>query len=330
MYYPLAASWNPTARCCDDCAGALAFASCSAAMGPDGALSSRKLCGRCAGDRALLGVPVRLGKRSPTLRSWRCSRAIAGVTVLLATRRGREPALVFLLLVRDPRLYRARAFATALVSNVDLGPPVFCGRASCEVVLWRLFPGGGRFPFSSPRPPWVFCVLPLGLCLTCGSSRACVALLRRAWYSLRTTSRRSHPSAIGENVPAACASQRSRSRASSARSQVADRSSGIIVLPAAFAVSVDVSRSQRLPLQDGSRLRRTQHLPERSGSFTTSSAPRITEWKRSITATHWPPLSREEDPVARGWFRQTTSRINEVLYSTLWAKSICSWLHGSA
>ena len=72
--------------------------------------------------------------------------------------------------------------------------------AAAELVLWRLFPGGGRYPFSFAEAAagLVFCVL--GLALTWRVESARVLRFVFAVYTAAFVASYLVPSAVGENI----------------------------------------------------------------------------------------------------------------------------------
>ena len=202
LYYPLAALLGIRLLAVATIAlAALAFAVVLwREWGPTTRWSSRTLRGRLG--RASCSPPrsrSRSGWRSRCSRSGRCRPGSAGAFAALAALTLAASPLAFLLLVDRARRRRARA-ARALGATGCRSPASSLAGA-VEVVLWRLFPGGGRFPFSV-RGVRRRCRVLRRRARVDVARRACAraALRLRACISRRRDARIIVPSAIGENV----------------------------------------------------------------------------------------------------------------------------------
>jgi hypothetical protein len=200
--------------------------------------------------------------------------------------------------------------------------------ALAEVALWRIFPGGGRFPFSGLE-------LTAGL-LFCGSSlvltwRVESARVLRFFFAIYLFAMMTMylvPTAVGENI--------ARLRYASIPLMVLvwslrrwqPRWICVSILALAFAWNVS-------PL--------AWSLFKNGGDVTTQAktwSPAISYLKANLapsyrveaidTATHSAAvyLADAHIPLARGWFRQDDFPQNEVLYDKLAPKVYLAWLRG--
>ncbi|HUJ92046.1 MAG TPA: hypothetical protein VLW05_05060 [Gaiellaceae bacterium] len=197
-----------------------------------------------------------------------------------------------------------------------------------ELLLWRLFPGGGSYPFSLPEAAagLVFC--GLGLACTWRVERARVLWFVFLVYTAALIALYVVPSAIGENI---------------ARLRYA-------AIPLAVLV-FSLRRWRPLPVALGVlALALSWNLTPLASSYVNSqgdvtAAPAA--WPPAIaflhthlgadyrveavdTRGHWPAvyLADAGIPLARGWFRQDDFPQNEVLYSKLGPKAYLRWLRG--
>jgi hypothetical protein len=196
-----------------------------------------------------------------------------------------------------------------------------------EILLWRVFPGGGRYPFSFAElvPVCIFC--SLGAALTWTNPRA--RLLRWLFpvYLLACIALYLIPSDVGENV----------ARLRYAAIPVAvlaislrDWRPRLLCLGAlALAISWNVS-----PLV--ASYAKGSSDPAAAASYW---APAVSFLERHVTPSyrveavdttgHWAAvyLPRAGIPLARGWFRQDDFPQNELLYGPLGRSAYTSWLH---
>jgi hypothetical protein len=198
-----------------------------------------------------------------------------------------------------------------------------------EIALWRIFPGGGRFPFSVPElaAGVAFCVAGLGLTWRVESARVLRYVF--AVYLLAIVTIYVIPGAVGENV--------ARLRYAAIPLVVLvfslrhwqPRLLGLTALVLGIAWNVS-------PLA---------YSLARNGGDVTSHA---TTWSAAIVflQSHLGPSYRVEAvdtvthssavyladakiPLARGWYRQDDFPQNELLYDDdLSPKEYLAWLHG--
>jgi len=195
------------------------------------------------------------------------------------------------------------------------------------VLLWRLFPGGGRYPFSTAELAAALTFCGLGLALTWRVERARILRSFFAVYSLACVGAYAVPSALGENV---------------ARLRFA-------ALPLAV-LTLSLRRWRPLPYAFGAfALALSWNATPLAYSFVrTSSDPSADAafWRPAIrylhrelgpayrveavdTAGHWEAvyLARARIPIVRGWFRQDDFPQNELLYDPFGRRAYLAWLH---
>jgi hypothetical protein len=195
-----------------------------------------------------------------------------------------------------------------------------------ELVLLRLFPAGGRFPFSLPEfaAACVFC--GLGILLTWRVATAGVLRWTYVVYLVACTAAYLVPSGLGENI---------------ARLRYA-------AIPIAI-LTLSLRRWRPLPLAAlALALAVSWNLTPLAGSFVKASADPAADpayWAPAVhflrghltpsyrveavdTAGHWPAayLPAAGIPIARGWFRQDDFPRNGVLYARLDRVGYLTWL----
>jgi hypothetical protein len=186
--------------------------------------------------------------------------------------------------------------------------------AACEALLWRLFPDGGRYPFSWQEltAAVVFCVL--GVAMTWRVDRADVLRWVFLVYLLACVAAFAIPSSLGENV------DRLRYAAVPvavlALSLRQWRPLPVVVVVLALAASWNVT-----PLAFS--FVKAEEDPAAAPAYW---QPAIAYLKRHLTrsyrveavdtAGHWDAvyLPRAGVPLARGWFRQNDFPQNRLLY----------------
>ena len=203
---------------------------------------------------------------------------------------------------------------------------ILCTVTAIELVLLRLFPAGGRYPFSLPEfaAACVFC--GLGILLTWRVTAAGVLRWMYVVYLVACTAAYLVPSGLGENI---------------ARLRYA-------AIPIAI-LTLSLRRWRPLPLAlFALALAVAWNLTPLAGSFVKTSRDAAAEpayWKPAIaflqehlspsyrveavdTVGHWPAayLPVAGIPIARGWFRQDDFPRNDVLYSELTRTAYVNWL----
>ncbi len=195
------------------------------------------------------------------------------------------------------------------------------------LLLWRLFPNGGRFPFSTSEllAALAFCVG--GLALTWRVERARVLRSIFAVYAIACLFAYLIPSGIGENVV--------RLRYAAVPIAVLTLSlRGWRPLPYAIAAFVLALSWNVAPLAYS--FTHTEADPSASASYW---QPIVSYMHRHLTpsyrveavdtAGHWEAvyLAQAGIPIVRGWFRQDDFPQNELLYDPLGRRAYLAWLH---
>ncbi len=197
-----------------------------------------------------------------------------------------------------------------------------------EVVLWRVFPGNGRYPFSAAEvaAACVYCALSAAFSWRVERAR----LLRYVFpvYGVACLTFFVVPSAVGENI---------------ARLRYA-------AVPLAVLVLSLRDWRPRLPALVVLILATAWNITPLAESYVRGEddpAAHVAYWQPAIaflhdhltpsyrveavdTAAHWAALylPRAGIPLARGWFRQDDFPQNEVLYDDLGPQAYLAWLRG--
>ena len=224
LYYPLAAFARIRLLAVATIAlAALAFAVVlGREWGPTARWSSRSFAVVWAGIVLSAAFPFALGTAFALLAIWALQSGRRWRTVALAALTLAASPLAFLLLVV---VLAGIALARRDALRRNWSPVAGVAAAAlCEVVLWRLFPGGGRFPFSFAEAAAgvAFCVVGLVFTWRVESAR----VLRFVFARLPRGVCRvvSHPVGDRREHRRGCASPRSRSRCSSSRCATGGRS----------------------------------------------------------------------------------------------------------
>ena len=294
--------------------------------GPTTRWSSRSFAVVWAGIVLSAAFPFALGFALALLALW----------ALQAERRWQFAALAALTLAASPLAFLLLVVilvGVALAERVSIRRnwvPFACiGLAGLvELLLWRLFPDGGSYPFSLPEVAAgvVFCVL--GLVFTWRVESARVLRFVFAVYLAASITSYLVPSAIGENV------ERLRYAAIPLAVLVFSLRHWKPLVPGLAVIALAVS----------------WNLSPLAASYASARADvtaKPSAWPAAIaylhahlgpsyrveavdTTGHWPAvyLADAHIPLARGWFRQDDFPQNEVLYSKLGAKAYLSWLRG--
>jgi hypothetical protein len=196
-----------------------------------------------------------------------------------------------------------------------------------ELVLWRLFPSAGRYPFSTSELAAALVFCSIGTALTWRNARA--GPLRYVFPAYAAACAASYlvPSGLGENI------DRLRFLAVPLALLVLAlrgwRPLHVSLLTLGLAVLWNVS-----PL--ATSFAHAQSDPSARASYW---APAIRYLKRHLspnyrvevvdTTGHWEAvyLPRAGIPLARGWFRQDDFPNNALLYGRLGPSAYTSWLH---
>ncbi|MDX6465512.1 MAG: hypothetical protein QOI27_552, partial [Gaiellaceae bacterium] len=328
LYYPLAAWLGIRLLAVATIAlAALAFAVVlGREWGPTARWSSRSFAVVWAGIVLSAAFPFALGMALALLAIWALQSGARWRAVVLAALALAASPLAFLLLV-VVLAGIALARRDALRRNWMLVAGVAVSGLG-EVVLWRLFPGGGRFPFSFVEvcAGVAFCLV--GLVFTWRVESARVLRFFFAVYLAAYIGSYLIPSAIGENV--------GRLRFAAIPVAVLVFSlrkwrpliPGIVVLM--LAVSWNVTPLAASYFKNGSDFTSQASTWPAAIAYLHKHLGASYRVEAVDTSTHWPAvyLADAGIPIARGWFRQDDFPQNQVLYGKLGAKAYLGWLHG--
>ena len=211
-------------------------------------------------------------------------------------------------------------------SQLVVPAAIIAGAGLLELLLFRVFPGGGVFPFSTAEliPAVVFCVL--GAITTWRVERARSLRFFFVVYLAACIAAFVVPSQLGENI------ERVRYAA----------------LPlAVLALSLRAWRPLRLAIPV-LVLAAVWNMTPLAANFAHAAADPTAQrayWQPAIaylhdhlrpsyrveavdTAGHWPAVYLPEAgiPLARGWYRQDDFPENKILYGSFGAKAYLAWL----
>jgi hypothetical protein len=263
------------------------------------------------------------------------SLALLALLALQAGRRWRFAALAGLTIAASPLAFLllvlvlggvALARRDALVRSwVQISFVV--AAALVEVALWRIFPGGGRFPFSGAELAGgiAFCVASLAL--TWRVERARVLQFFFAIYLLAMIGMYLVPTAIGENI--------ARLRYASVPLMVLVFSlrrwqpRWVCATILALAVAWNVSPLVWSLVKNGGDVTAQAKTWPAAIAYLKANLKPSYRVEAVDTATHSAAvyLADAGIPLARGWYRQDDFPQNEVFYDHLGAKSYLAWLH---
>jgi hypothetical protein len=328
IYYPLAAAFGIKLLA----VATVALASLAFAVviwrewGPTTRWSSRSFAVVWAGIVLSAAFPFALGIALALLALWALQAQARWRFALLAALTLAASPVAFLLLVV---VLGGVALARRTAVPRNWLPVLAIAVASAsELILWRLFPGGGNYPYSFVElaAGVAFCLL--GIAFTWRVESARVLRFVFAVYLAALLTSYLVPSAVGENV--------ARMRYAAIPVAVLIFSlrrwkplvPGIVVL--ALAVSWNLT-----PLAYGfvnGQQDATANASAWTGpiAFLKAHAGPNTRVETVDTTGHWGAvyLADADIPLARGWFRQDDFPQNEVLYSKLGPRTYLQWLHG--
>jgi hypothetical protein len=291
--------------------------------GPTARWSSRTFAVVWAGIVLSAAFPFALGTAFALLALWALQARAHWRFALLAllTLAASPVAFVLLAIVAGGSALAGRNLSRHLVPAVAL---VVIGVA--ELLLWRAFPGGGRYPFSPAEmaAAAAFCIL--GLYSTWGVDSLRVPRYVFALYLAACIVSYLVPSALGENI--------ARFR--------------YVALPLAVLVWSVRKWKPLVPALVVLGLALSWNLSPLVASYThgeSDPAAKASYWTgaqrfllRNLTPDyrveavdtvgHWPAvyLARVNIPLARGWFRQDDFPQNALLYSKLGPGAYTAWL----
>jgi hypothetical protein len=326
LYYPLAALFGIRLLAVATVSiAALAFAVVAAReWGPLAGWSSRSFAVVWAGFLISAAFPFALGVALALLALW----------ALQAGHRWRFAALTLLTLTASPVAFVLLVVVLAGVAMARRGTPreaavpalALAATVAIELVLLRLFPGTGRYPFSASEAAVAlgFCVLGFACTWAVESAR----LLRCVFiaYAIAIAAAYVVPSGLGENVV--------RLR------YIAVPLALLIValrrwrpLPLALALLAMALAWNVTPLAAG-LVRGEADVTAHAVAWRAPLAYLHKHLRPGYrveavdTSEHWPAFYIAESgiPLARGWFRQNDFPLNAVLYRHLTPAAYRAWL----
>jgi hypothetical protein len=326
LYYPLAGLLGIKILALASIAtAALAFAVIlEREWGPSARASSLSFAVVWAGTALSAAFPFALGAALALLALW----------ALQEGRRGRFAMLAVLTLLASPLAFVILALLLAGIGLARYENParlvvpavVVVGAGLTEVVLFRVFPGGGRFPFSIVEliPALVFCII--GAAATWRVERARPLLCFFVIYFAACIAAFVVPSQVGENIE----------RVRFAALPLAVLTFSLrrwrplwLALPAVLlATSWNVT-----PLAASFRHSR-QEVESKRGYWQPAIAYLRAHLRPSYrvevvdTAGHWAAvyLPDARIPLARGWYRQDDFPQNSLLYGKFGQRAYSTWL----
>jgi hypothetical protein len=327
LYYPLAAVLGIRLLAVATVAtAAYAFAAVLwREWGPATRWSSRTFAVVWAGIVLSAAFPFALGIALALLSLWALQARAHWRFALLAALTLAASPLAFLLLTL---LAAGPALARRPTSQLLWPGLAIAVTGAAELLLSRLFPGSGRFPFSTPELIAVVSFCILGALLTWNVERARALRAFFPMYLVACVVAFVVPSEVGENI---------------ARVRFAAIPLAVLTfslrrwrpLPVAL-VAVALSMAWNISPLLGS-VTKTESHPDASAAYW---APAVGYLHKHLgppyrveavdTLGHWPAvyLARAGIPIARGWFRQDDFPQNEVLYGKLGARAYLAWLRG--
>jgi hypothetical protein len=195
-----------------------------------------------------------------------------------------------------------------------------------ELLLWRLFPAGGRFPFSLPEfaAACIFC--GMGILLTWHVRTAGVLRWTYVVYLVACTAAYLVPSGLGENI--------ARLRFAAIPIAILTLSLrrwrplpiAMLAITLAFLWNVTPLAASYMKTK-GDRAADPAYWHAATGFLRAHLSPSY-RVEAVDTAGHWPAayLPAAGIPIARGWFRQDDFPRNGVLYSKLDRPRYVAWL----
>jgi hypothetical protein len=260
--------------------------------------------------------------------------ALLALLALQQGRRGRFAMLAVLTLAASPLAFVILTVVLAGIGVARYESParllvptvVVAGAGLTEVVLFRVFPGGGRFPFTTIEliPALVFCIIGAGT--TWGIERARPLLCFFVFYFAACIAAFVVPSQVGENIARvrfaalplavlALSLRRWRPIWLALPALLLAASWNVTPLAASFTHSrqeVDANRAYWRPAIDFLHA----HLQ-------VSYRVEVVD-----TAGHWAAVYLPEAriPLARGWYRQDDFPQNELLYGKFGPPAYTAWL----
>ncbi len=326
IYYPLAAAFGIKLLAVASIAtAALAFGVVAAReWGPASRWSNRSFAVVWAGVVLSGAFPFALGTALALLALWALQagrRARFAILTMLALAASPVAFVLLVVILAGIGLSRAPRRSELVLPLVTLGVAI-----SVELLLLRLFPLGGRFPFSLAEfsAACVFC--GLGILLTWRVAAAGVLRWIYVVYLVACTATYLVPTGLGENI---------------ARLRYAAIPIAILTLslrrwrplPVAL-LALGLAVSWNLTPLAGSYLK-TSTDPAAEPAYWAPAITFLTEHlspsyrvEAVDTVGHWPAayLPAAGIPIVRGWYRQNDFPRNDLLYEDLHPAGYRAWL----
>jgi hypothetical protein len=328
LYYPLAATFGIRLLAVATVATAtLAFAVLVwNQWGPAARWSSRTFAVVWAGIVISAAFPFALGVALALLALWALQAQrpwrFAGLAALAAAA---SPVAFLLLAIVVVGLAIGRHGDRWMQTAVGAG--LLCVGVA-EVVLWRLFPGSGHYPFSAAELAAACVYCALSTLFTWRVERARILRFVFPVYGIACLAFFLVSSAVGENIARLRYAAIPLSVLVLSLRDWKPRVPALVVLGLAISWNVtplaesyvrndDDPAAQAAYWQPAVRFLRTHLTP--------SYRVEVVD-----TAGHWAALylPRANIPLARGWFRQEDFPQNEVLYDHLGPQTYIDWLRG--
>jgi hypothetical protein len=260
--------------------------------------------------------------------------ALVALRLLQAQRRGWAAAAILLTLALSPLAFALLAIVLAgqavarRRSRTELVVPAvaIATGIAIELVLWRLFPDGGHYPFpvTSFLAVCTFCLFGLGLTWRVRAADGLRGMF--AAYLLASFAAFAVPSAIGENVTRlryaavplillALALRRWRPLPVSLVAIALATSWNVTPLAFSFAHSATDPSANVAYWQPAIRFLHRKLTP----SYRVEAVDTASHWEATF-------LPGAGIPLARGWYRQDDFPANTVLYSPFGRHAYLNWL----
>jgi hypothetical protein len=325
LYYPLASVFGIRLLAVATIAtAALAFAVViGREWGPAARWSSRTFALVWAGIVLSAAFPFALGAALALLALW----------ALQAGRTWRFACLALLTLAASPVAFLLLAL---LLLGIAAGRRIATGRALAvggvlvtlaggELMLSRLFPDGGRYPFSGAELAAALLFCGLGALFSWRVAAARVLRYVFVVFGLACIVAYLVPSEVGENI--------ARFRYAGIPLAVLVlslrrwRPLGLTVVALALAISWNVAPLLASLRDENAAANQSYWQP--AISFLDRHLGPAYRVEAVDTVGHWPALylPRAGIPLARGWFRQNDFPQNAVLYGKLGKSAYLDWLH---
>jgi hypothetical protein len=326
LYYPLAALLGINALAVSTVAAAsLAFSAIAwRQWGPAARWSSRAFSVVWAGTVLLAMFPFALGAAFALLALWAAqARHLRRMAVLSLLSLAASPVAFLLLVV----VLAAIAAGRRVERRFLIGAGLALGALSLgELVLWRMFPSSGRYPFATGELLAALAFCAGGTVLTWRNERARAIRYLFPAYAAACMAAYVVPSALGENidrlrflaVPLALLILSLRDWRPRAVSVVALTLAvlwNITPLATSFAHAQSDPASQASYWTPAIRYLQNHRVPD----YRVEAVDTVGHWEAVY-------LPQAGIPLARGWFRQDDFPENAVLYGRLGPRAYTAWL----